>query len=232
MNNPDPALFRQGKSLVVAVDGPSGSGKSSVSREAARRFRAAYLDTGAMYRAVTWHCLDRGLDLTDGEAVEAAAKSVKIELSTDPDVDSVKVEGRDVTAAIREPLVSTAVSAVATTLGARAELIRRQRQQIMDSNRRIVAEGRDITTVVAPDAEVRILLTASEEARLRRRGAQLQGTQNAEQLRRQVTQRDRLDSAVVNFQQAADGVVTIDSSELDYEQTINAVLKTVFEVAH
>ncbi|GAA1339951.1 cytidylate kinase [Arthrobacter roseus] len=232
MNNPDPALFRQGKSLVVAVDGPSGSGKSSVSREAARRFHAAYLDTGAMYRAVTWHCLDRGLDLTDAEAVEAAAKSVTIELSTDPDVESVRVEGVDVTAEIREPLVSTAVSAVATTLGARAELVRRQRQQIMDSNRRIVAEGRDITTVVAPDAEVRILLTASEEARLRRRGEQLQGTQNAEQLRRQVTHRDRLDSTVVNFQQAADGVVTIDSSELDYEQTVNAVLRTVFEVAH
>ncbi|WP_205162635.1 (d)CMP kinase [Arthrobacter roseus] len=232
VNNPDPALFRQGKSLVVAVDGPSGSGKSSVSREAARRFHAAYLDTGAMYRAVTWHCLDRGLDLTDAEAVEAAAKSVTIELSTDPDVESVRVEGVDVTAEIREPLVSTAVSAVATTLGARAELVRRQRQQIMDSNRRIVAEGRDITTVVAPDAEVRILLTASEEARLRRRGEQLQGTQNAEQLRRQVTHRDRLDSTVVNFQQAADGVVTIDSSELDYEQTVNAVLRTVFEVAH
>ncbi len=232
MTTPDPALFRQGKSLVIAIDGPSGSGKSSVSRETARRLHAAYLDTGAMYRAVTWHCLDRGLDLADAAAVESAAKAVTIELSTDPDVESVRVDGVDVTEAIREPRVSTAVSAVATTLGARAELVRRQRQQIVDSGRRIVAEGRDITTVVAPEAEVRILLTASEEARLRRRGEQLEGTQSAEQLRRQVTHRDKLDSAVVNFSQAADGVVTIDSSELDYEQTVSAVLTTIFGVAH
>ena len=231
MNTPH-SLFRIGKSLVVAIDGPSGSGKSSVSRETARQLHAAYLDTGAMYRAVTWHCLAEGIDLTDGAAVEHAARTINLGISTRPDDESVTVGGQDVTDAIREPRVSDAVSAVATTMGARSELIRRQRQIIADSGHRIVAEGRDITTVVAPDAEVRILLTASEAARLRRRGDQLGGTQTDAQLQDQVLGRDTKDSTVVNFHQAADGVVTVDSSELDFEQTISAVLDVVRTVAH
>lgn len=226
------AGFRLGKSLVVAIDGPSGSGKSSVSREVARRLRAAYLDTGAMYRAVTLHCLTEEVDLADRAAVEAAAREVELFISTTPDTESVTVAGVDVTEAIREPRVSSAVSAVATTLGARAELIRRQRALIAGAGHRIVAEGRDITTVVAPDAEVRILLTASEESRLRRRGDQLGGTQTEAQLRRQVTERDAKDSTVVEFRQAADGVVTLDSSDLDLEQTVDAVLEIVRTVAN
>ena len=228
----NPAQFRLGKSLVVAIDGPSGSGKSSISREAARRLHAAYLDTGAMYRAVTLYCMQEGIDLTDAAAVEAAARRADIDLSTSPDAEWVRVSGRDVTDAIREPSVSSAVSAVATTLGARAELVRRQQQMIADSGLRIVAEGRDITTVVAPHAEVRILLTASEEARMRRRGIQLGGTQNAAQLKEQVLTRDAKDSTVVNFQQAADGVVTVDSSDLDFEETVSAVLDVVFSRTH
>jgi cytidylate kinase len=224
--------FRLGKSLVVAIDGPSGSGKSSVSRETARRLHAAYLDTGAMYRAVTLHCLSTGIDLKDSAAVEQAARVVDLFISTSPDRELVTLGGIDVTTAIREPRVSGAVSAVATTLGARAELIRRQRALIAGAGHRIVAEGRDITTVVAPDAEVRILLTASETARLRRRGDQLGGTQTSSQLQQQVLERDAKDSTVVNFQQAADGVVTVDSSDLDFEQTVAAVLDVVHTVAH
>jgi cytidylate kinase len=211
----------------VAIDGPSGSGKSSVSREVARRLRLAYLDTGAMYRALTWFCLHSGTDLGDGAAVEAAAESMPLEISTSPLEDYVRVAGTDVTTAIREPSISAAVSAVATTLGARTELIRRQRALIEKHHRRIVVEGRDITTVVAPHAEVRMLLTASEEARLRRRGIQLGGSQSAEQLAAQVTQRDARDSTVVNFTRAADGVVTLDSSELDFEGTVDAALGIV-----
>lgn len=226
------SAFRLGKSLVVAIDGPSGSGKSSVSREVARRLRAAYLDTGAMYRAVTLHCIATGVDLQDSVAVEAAARSIELFISTSPDRESVTIAGDDVTRAIREPEVSSAVSAVATTMGARAELIRRQRALIAGSGHRVVAEGRDITTVVAPDAEVRILLTATEEARLRRRGDQLGGTQSDAQLRQQVTERDAKDSTVVEFRQAADGVVTLDSSDLDFEQTVTAVLGIVRTVAH
>jgi cytidylate kinase len=224
-----PAL-RIGRPLVVAIDGPSGSGKSSVSKEVARRLHLAYLDTGAMYRALTWFCVTSGIDLSDAAAVEQASRDLVLDLSTTPRAEYVRVDGTDVTDAIREPAISSAVSAVATTLGARTELIRRQRELIEKHHRRIVVEGRDITTVVAPGAEVRMLLTASEEARLRRRGIQLGGTQNAEQLAAQVTQRDAKDSTVVNFTQAADGVVTLDSSELDFEETVDAALVIVTKV--
>ncbi|MBT1002186.1 (d)CMP kinase [Paenarthrobacter sp. DKR-5] len=223
-------VFRQGRSLVLAIDGPSGSGKSSVSREVARRTGLAYLDTGAMYRALTWYCLDRGIDLADASAVELAAETLPLEISTSPDSERVAVDGTDVTAQIREPGISAAVSAIATTLGARAELVRRQKQLINDLHRRIVVEGRDITTVVAPDAEVRLLLTASEEARMRRRGDQLGGTQTREQLAEQVLARDAKDATVVDFHRAADGVITIDSSELDFEQTVGGVLDAVESV--
>jgi cytidylate kinase len=225
-------ILRPGKSLVVAIDGPSGSGKSSVSKEVARRLRLAYLDTGAMYRALTWYCLDSGTDLDDGGAVEAAAESLPLDISTSPLEEYVRVGGTDVTLAIREPSISAAVSAVATTLGARTELIRRQRELIEKHHRRMVVEGRDITTVVAPHAEVRMLLTASEEARLRRRGIQLGGSQTAEQLAAQVTQRDAKDSTVVNFTRAADGVVTLDSSELDFAETVEAALGIVHRIAN
>ncbi|HSN37988.1 MAG TPA: (d)CMP kinase [Arthrobacter sp.] len=225
-------ILRPGKSLVVAIDGPSGSGKSSVSKEVARRLKLAYLDTGAMYRAVTWFCLQSGTDLEDAAAVEAAAETLPLEISTSPLEEYVRVGGTDVTLAIREPSISAAVSAVATTLGARTELIRRQRELIEKHHHRIVVEGRDITTVVAPRAEVRMLLTASEEARLRRRGIQLGGSQNAEQLAAQVTQRDAKDSTVVNFTQAADGVVTLDSSELDFAGTVDAALSIVHGIVN
>ncbi|GAA4365859.1 (d)CMP kinase [Paeniglutamicibacter cryotolerans] len=212
--------------LVIAVDGPSGSGKSSVSKETARRLDAVYLDTGAMYRAVTWHALDAGTDLSDAAAVADAVRAADLEISTDPDLESVKIHGTDVTEAIREPFVSEAVSAVATNLEARAELVRRQRE-IIAANPRIVAEGRDITTVVAPDADARILLTASEEARMRRRGLQLGGTQSAQDLQRQVVARDAKDSTVSSFLIASDGVATVDSSDLDFEETVQAVLAAV-----
>ena len=224
-----PAL-RIGRPLVVAIDGPSGSGKSSVSKEVARRLRLAYLDTGAMYRALTWFCVSKGIDLEDAAAVEQAARDLVLELSTSPAEEYVRVDGVEVTDAIREPAISSSVSAVATTLGARTELIRRQRELIEKHHRRMVVEGRDITTVVAPGAEVRMLLTASEEARLRRRGIQLGGTQNAEELAAQVTHRDAKDSSVVNFTTAASGVVTLDSSDLDFDQTVAAALVIVTKV--
>ncbi|GAA3691852.1 hypothetical protein GCM10022377_00230 [Zhihengliuella alba] len=211
--------------LVVAIDGPSGSGKSSVAKEAARRLGAAYLDTGAMYRAVTWHCLDAGTDLTDADAVARAVREADLSISTDPGLERIAIHGTDVTTTIREPFVSEAVSAVATNLEARAELVRRQRA-IIGEQPRIVAEGRDITTVVAPDAHCRILLTASEEARMRRRGLQLGGA-TAEALQRQVVERDAKDSTVTNFTTATDGVHTLDSSDLDFEQTVQAVLTLV-----
>ncbi|MFK0040844.1 (d)CMP kinase [Paenarthrobacter sp. NPDC090517] len=225
-------VARPGKPLVIAIDGPSGSGKSSVSKELARRLKLAYLDTGAMYRALTWYCLKTGVDLQDGAAVEQASKVMPLEISTTTATEYVAVDGTDITDEIRDPLISSSVSAVATTLGARTELIRRQRELIDQHHRRMVVEGRDITTVVVPNAEVRMLLTASEEARMRRRGIQLGGTQTKEQLKAQVIQRDAKDSTVVNFTQAADGVVTLDSSELNFEETVQTALAIVSKVIY
>ncbi len=219
--------------LTIAIDGPSGSGKSSVSRAVAGRLGVGYLDTGAMYRALTWWCLDRGLDLTDVDAVAAAARELPLELGTDPAAPTVSVGGTDVSAAIRTTEVSTAVSAVATNLEVRAVLQQLQRDlmaRIAEQSGGVVAEGRDITTVVAPDARVRVLLTASEEARLRRRSAELHGTVDAaavEATRDQVVRRDRDDSTVSTFTEAAEGVVLLDTSELDFDESVEAVLDVV-----
>lgn len=216
--------------VVVAVDGPSGSGKSSVSREVARRLGAAYLDTGAMYRAVCWWCLERGVDLGDAAAVAAAARALPLEMGTDPDLPRVLVDGVDVGTAIRQSRISTQVSKVATNLGVRAELVRRQQQLIAEAGDGIVAEGRDITTVVAPDADVRVLLIAEETARLARRALELHG--HAEQhaldaTRDEVLRRDADDSTVSAFHTAADGVVTLDSSALTFEETVEALIHLV-----
>ena len=219
--------------LTIAIDGPSGSSKSSVSRAVARRLGVGYLDTGAMYRALTWWCLDRGLDLTDQDAVAAAARDLPLQLGTDPTTASVRVDGTDVTEAIRTTEVSTAVSAVATNPLVRPVLQRLQRDlmaRVAEQSGGVVAEGRDITTVVAPDARVRVLLTASEDARLRRRSAELHGTADAqavEATRDQVVRRDRDDSTVSTFTEAAEGVVLVDTSELDFDESVEAVLDVV-----
>ena len=219
--------------LTIAIDGPSGSGKSSVSKAVARRLGVGYLDTGAMYRALTWWCLERGLDLTDTDAVATAARDLPLEIGTDPDAPRVSVGGADVSEAIRTTEVSTAVSAVATNLEVRAVLQQLQRDlrtRVAEETGGVVAEGRDITTVVAPDARVRVLLTASEEARLRRRSAELHGTTDAsavEATRDQVVRRDRDDSTVSTFTQAAHGVVLVDTSELDFDESVEAVLDVV-----
>ncbi|MBF0755801.1 (d)CMP kinase [Micrococcus luteus] len=220
--------------LVVAVDGPSGSGKSSVSKAVARRLGAAYLDTGAMYRAVAWHCLNEGVDLTDAEAVAAAAVAMDLDQSTDPDVEAVRVGGTDVTEAIRGPEVTDTVSTVAVVIPVREELHRRQRAAIAAAGR-MVAEGRDITTVVAPDAHARVLLTASEAVRTARRSGQLAAAGetgvDAGTLHRQVAGRDARDATVSTFDRPADGVALVDSTELDFEQTVAAVLAAVEDQA-
>jgi cytidylate kinase len=223
-----------GRPLVIAIDGRSGSGKSSVSREVARRLGLEYLDTGAMYRAATWSVLEAGLDLADTEAVAHHVATLDLEMGTEPEHPGVRVHGRDVSAEIRETRISTAVSAVATNLPARAELQHRQRDLIDAAAKSerggCVAEGRDITTVIAPDADVRILLTASEAARLARRALDVHGTADAAAVaatRDQIVRRDADDSTVSSFQVAADGVLHLDSSGLDLEQTVQAVLDAV-----
>lgn len=224
--------------IVVAVDGPSGSGKSSVSRAVAKRLGLAFLDTGATYRAATWWCLDQGIDLTDQAAVTSAVQRMPLHLGVDPRQEDIRVGSTDIRQAIRSSHISESVSKVATNLEVRDELRRLQREAIeaerdsssFSSGRGIVAEGRDITTVVAPDADVRLLLTASEEARLARRALELHGEAGAAAVaatRDQVVRRDADDSTVVEFQVASDGVTTIDSSGLNFEETISAVLELI-----
>ena len=209
---------------LVAIDGPAGSGKSSVSRAVARRLGFAYLDTGAAYRALAWLALDRKTDQTQADAVTALLKDFDYSIGTDPDEYFVTVGQADVTDAIRSPEVSAAVSAVARVPAVRQALTELFRSLAANVDRPgVVVEGRDITTIVAPEAEVRILLTASEEARMTRRSAEIT-TQSAETVAEQLRSRDRADSQVVDFMSAADGVITVDSTHLDFEQTIDAVI--------
>ena len=219
--------------LVIAIDGPSGSGKSSVSRAVALRLGLAYLDTGAMFRALTWWCVQQGVDLQDQPAVARAARELPLQMGTDPGCPSVRVGGVLVDDAIRSTAISESVSAVATNLGVRAELRSRQRALIagsVESSGGVVAEGRDITTVVAPEARVRILLSASQEARLARRATELHGGSGEAAVsatRDQIVRRDRDDSTVSQFMEAAPGVTMLDTSDLDFRQSVEAVLEVV-----
>ena len=224
--------------LVVAVDGPSGSGKSSVCRAAAMRLGTAYLDTGAMYRAVTWSCLQAGVDLADAAAVAGHVRAVPLLMGTDPATASTHVGTADVTEAVRGAEVTAAVSVVAAVPAVRADLILRQRALIDAAcaapaagfRPGVVVEGRDITTVVAPQAPVRVLLTARDEVRLARRARQDLGAADdgaVAAVRDAVLSRDRVDSRTTDFLVAADGVVTLDSSDLDFEATVEALLAIV-----
>jgi cytidylate kinase len=218
--------------MIIAVDGPSGSGKSSTARGVAGRLGLRYLDTGATYRAVTWSALEHGIDLDDTAAVAQRARELRLEVSTDPAHQFVIADGTDVTAAIREPRISETVSKIATNLDVRKELIRRQRAVIDDAQLTggIVVEGRDIATVVATDAELKVLLTADQEARMARRGAELAaGSVTAEQLRDQIVRRDADDSTVSEFRVASDGAVTIDSTDLSLEEVIDVISRLAKE---
>jgi cytidylate kinase len=210
--------------LVIAIDGPSGSGKSSTARGVAKALGLAYLDTGAMYRAATCAYLDAGVDPSDVDGVIRATIGADIRVSTDPDRQEVVVNGVDVTTRIREPEISAKVSAVSTVAECRANLVARQRAIIDAAPAGIVAEGRDITTVVAPDADVRLLLTADPQARMARRKAELGDKVDAAALADQVLRRDSDDSLLVNFTTAADGVTHLDGTFLTLQQVIDAVL--------
>ncbi len=220
-------MGRHSSPTVVAIDGPAGSGKSSVSLATARRLGFAFLDTGAAYRALAWLMLDRKVDTNDIDAVIATLGDFDYFIGTDPDGYVVRVGETDVTEAIRAPRVTAVVSAIARVPEVRAQLTELFRTIARNVDRPgVVVEGRDITTVVAPEAEVRILLTASEEVRMSRRSAEI-STQSAETVAEQLRSRDRADSEVVDFMSAADGVTTVDSTHLDFEQTVDAVIDVI-----
>lgn len=208
---------------IIAIDGPAGSGKSSVSKQVARELGYGYLDTGAAYRALSWAVAEGVVDME----AEPNLAQFEYSISLDPDNFWVRVGSNDVTAAIREPRIAENVSKVAQVPTVRVFMKQLTRDLVSRSGLPgVVVEGRDITTVVAPDAKNRILLTASEEVRLKRRSAELTPAQAAE-VTKQVSDRDKSDSKVVDFMTPAEGVTLVDTSELNFEQSVAAVLDVV-----
>lgn len=216
--------------LVVAMDGPSGTGKSSVSRRLASALEASYLDTGAMYRVATVWVLRSGVDPTDADAVAKAVAALPLEIGKDPLSETVLLDGEDVSGEIRGDAVTKAVSAVSAVPAVRELLVRMQRD-LATSSARIVVEGRDIGTVVLPDADVKVFLTASPEARAERRNKQNieQGrVDDYESVLADVQRRDHADStrAVSPLRPAEDSVI-VDTSELDLDGVIERLLLVV-----
>jgi cytidylate kinase len=209
---------------IIAIDGPAGSGKSSVSKEVARRLNFGYLDTGAAYRALAWAVAEGKTPKPDSHF-----DGFEYEISLDPDDFWVRTYGVDVTDEIRLPRIAESVSAVAQVSSVR-EFMKKLTRRLVETSKRsgVVVEGRDITTVVAPDAKVRILLTASESVRIDRRAKEL-SLEQVNNLKAQVLDRDATDSKVVDFMNAAPGVTLVDSTDLNFEQTVDAVLSIIRE---
>ncbi|MGH2979148.1 MAG: (d)CMP kinase [Solirubrobacterales bacterium] len=216
--------------MIVAIDGPAGSGKSTVAREVARRLGFTYLDSGAMYRAVTLCALDEGADLDDGPALGALARGLDIELRRrDDDNVHVIMDGRDVSEPVREPRVTGASSAVAAHPEVRAALLAKQRALMASGN--YVVEGRDIGTVVAPDAPVKAFLTADPEERARRRATELERrglSIDRHEVRAAIEQRDTLDSTRSAAPlRRADDAELIDTTGLDAGQVADRIVALV-----
>ena len=207
---------------VVAVDGPSGSGKSTVSRRLATALDGVYLDTGAMYRAVTWAVLQGGADLGDPDAITKMALETELSIGTDPAAPHFRANGVDVDGPIRGPEVTAAVSAVAAVPAVRKQLVALQ-QSIISSFPRIIVEGRDIATVVAPDADLKIYLTASSAARAQRRSAE--DATDVAATEADLARRDKLDSsrAADPLRQACDAT-TLDTTGMGIDEVVAELL--------
>jgi cytidylate kinase len=207
---------------VIAIDGPAGSGKSTVAKQLAKRLGLGYLDTGAMYRAVTFAALRRGIDPADTEPVATLAKSVEMDVSE----SGVRVDGVDATIEIRGPEVSRAVSIVAANPAVRAELVRRQRDWVTERGGGVV-EGRDIGTVVFPDAVLKVYLTARPDVRATRRAAEVEQL-DYETVARDMARRDALDSSrEASPLQQADDAVEVDTSDLPVEEIVDSLARQV-----
>ncbi|HST67058.1 MAG TPA: (d)CMP kinase [Mycobacteriales bacterium] len=214
---------------VIALDGPSGTGKSTVARGLARRLGFRYLDTGAMYRAVTWAVLRDGLDPEDEDAVTDLARRTVLGIATDPDHQHVTVDGRSVDREIRSKAVTTAVSPVSAAPGVRALLVAAQRELIGDGA--VVVEGRDIGTVVAPNAPLKIFLTASQDARATRRSRQ-DGTADHSSTAADLDRRDTYDSSRAHSPlRAADDAVQVDTTTMEVAEVIQHLVDLAEERA-
>jgi len=203
--------------MVIAIDGPAGAGKSSVARAVAAELGITYLDSGAMYRCVALAALEAGLDIDDGEALGELARGIVIEL----DGRAVRLDGRDVSGAIRDPEVTAATSRVSVHPLVREAMVARQRQLIAAAD--YVAEGRDIGTVVSPDSPLKIFLTASDEERARRRAAEtgedFESVLDA-QRRRDARDTEREHGAL----RPAEDAVGLDTSSLNLEEVVGRVV--------
>ncbi|MGH3676362.1 MAG: (d)CMP kinase [Mycobacterium sp.] len=217
-------------SLVIAIDGPAGTGKSSVSKGLARTLGARYLDTGAMYRIVTLAVIRAGVDLRDTPAIESAAADVPLSVGYDPDQDRAYLDAEDVSVEIRGAEVTGAVSAVSAVPAVRARLVGLQRELTVGPGN-VVVEGRDIGTVVLPDADVKFFLTASAEERARRRNEQNMAAglrDDYEAALADVKRRDHLDSTrAASPLRAADDALLVDTSDMTESEVVSLLLELV-----
>ena len=217
--------------IAVAVDGPAGAGKSSISKIVAKKLGYLYIDTGAMYRSVTWAVLHNHIDVNNQKAVEALLPDLDLTMEASDDSCKVFIAGQDVTDFIRTPQVNNAVSIVASYKGVRQYLVERQR--LMAEAGGVILDGRDIGSVVLPNAELKIYLTASVEARAMRRYLEVKGTvneQTLEDIKDSVMQRDDMDknrkeSPLIQIEDA----VLVDSSEMTFDETVEHILHLVQE---
>ena len=217
--------------IAVAVDGPAGAGKSSISKIVAKKLGYLYIDTGAMYRSVTWAVLHNHIDVNNQKAVEALLPDLDLTMEASDDSCKVFIAGQDVTDFIRTPQVNNAVSIVASYKGVRQYLVERQR--LMAEAGGVILDGRDIGSVVLPNAELKIYLTASVEARAMRRYLEVKGTvneQTLEDIKDSVMQRDDMDknrkeSPLIRVEDA----VLVDSSEMTFDETVEHILHLVQE---
>ncbi|MFD5555957.1 (d)CMP kinase [Streptomyces sp. NPDC127068] len=213
--------------VIVAIDGPSGTGKSSTSKAVAAQLGLRYLDTGAQYRAITWWMVHHGVDVTDPAAVAAVADKPEIVSGTDPAAPTITVDGTDVSAPIRTPEVTAKVSAVSAVPEVRTRITELQRSIAASAAGGIVVEGRDIGTTVLPDADLKIFLTASPEARAARRSGELKGA-DVKATQEALVKRDAADSSrkTSPLAKAADAV-EVDTTDLTLQQVIECVVTLV-----
>ncbi|WP_407703545.1 (d)CMP kinase [Streptomyces triticagri] len=223
------AAARTAPAVIVAIDGPSGTGKSSTSKAVAAQLGLSYLDTGAQYRAITWWMVNNGIDITDPSAIAGAADKPEIVSGTDPSGPTIAVDGTDVAGPIRTEEVTSKVSAVSAVPEVRTRITELQRSIAAGAGAGIVVEGRDIGTTVLPDADLKIFLTASPEARAARRSGELKGADVAA-TRDSLIKRDAADSGRKTSPLAKAGdAVEVDTTDLTLQQVIECVVTLVEE---
>ena len=219
------------KKIAIAIDGPAGAGKSSISKVVANELGYLYIDTGAMYRGVTWAVLDSHVDVKNQKDVESLLPSLDLTLEPTANACKVFVKGQDVTDLIRQQQINENVSTIASYKGVREYLV--ERQQAMAAVGGVILDGRDIGSVVLPKAELKIYLTASVDARAKRRWLEVQGTSNEqslEDIKKNVESRDEMDkNRVESPLVCVEDAIVVDSSNMTFDETVEHILHLVQE---